>query len=241
VTHSLHRAGVESSFFHDYVVLIRPGNTGKMGITDKCREILCLFEKHKAVNISTGARGRTYKSNYAAEHDIAVILEAFKEGDSPHCVFDSLEKLRNFLADLKTLNYDLPVVVSGLREKVESACNELDAELISHIHSLGIRGNPELVPKGPVLEIITMCGHGLVSKYLVEHLVREVRLGRMSLDSASQELAKPCLCGIFNPQRAKSLLRRLLDEDGVEYTQGEVPGWVVKTAESAVPPRVDSI
>jgi hypothetical protein len=225
---------MKPGLFHDYVVLIRPGcNADKIGITDKCRKILNLFAQHGAVNMSTGARGRTYKGNYAAEHDISVIMEAFKTGDSPHGVFDSLEKLRAFLTDLKTLGYDLPVAVSGLREEVGSICGELDAKLISYICSLGIRGNPEFVPKEPILEIVTMCGHGLVSQYLAEHLAREVKLGQTTLETASLELAKPCLCGIFNPQRAKYLLRKLICEGDAEYAEFEVPGWPAEIPETA--------
>jgi hypothetical protein len=78
-------------------------------------------------------------------------------------------------------------------------------------------------------EIITMCGHGLISRHLVEHLLTEIRNNRMTIEIAATELAKPCLCGIFNPKRGEFLLGRLLQ--GTEYHEGKIRGWTVEVSD----------
>jgi hypothetical protein len=54
-----------------------------------------------------------------------------------------------------------------------------------------------------------MCGHGLVSARLVESLAAAVRAGRCSAEKAALQLARPCVCGAFNPVRAARLLKKL--------------------------------
>jgi hypothetical protein len=77
-------------------------------------------------------------------------------------------------------------------------------------HSLGIHGATEKLPSQAILDISTMCGHGMVAFSLVEHLVDEVKAGRLTVEKAAQELAKQCVCGVFNPVRAAEIIRKLL-------------------------------
>jgi len=42
-------------------------------------------------------------------------------------------------------------------------------------------------------------------------MIHQVKKGKKSLREAAEELAKPCQCGIFNPQRAEKLLAKLQD------------------------------
>jgi hypothetical protein len=51
-----------------------------------------------------------------------------------------------------------------------------------------------------------MCGHGLTSSGLVEKMIEDIRKGKTSPQKASEKLAKPCVCGIFNTTRAAELL-----------------------------------
>ena len=57
----------------------------------------------------------------------------------------------------------------------------------------------------------TMCGHGMVSFNLVRRMVVDVQNKRLSLQEAAIIMAKPCVCGIFNPKRAENLLRQYID------------------------------
>jgi DNA-binding transcriptional regulator YhcF (GntR family) len=50
---------------------------------------------------------------------------------------------------------------------------------------------------------------GLVSGYLVKKMVEDIKKKKIPLKKAAIELAKPCLCGIFNPDRAAKLLKSM--------------------------------
>ena len=51
-----------------------------------------------------------------------------------------------------------------------------------------------------------MCGHSLISPTLIRLKAEEVASGQLTIDEAVAHLAKPCVCGIFNPVRASELL-----------------------------------
>ncbi len=228
MTHSLHRAGTIQDLGCDYVIIIRSEKGyNQEGSAEICKEILKLLQKHGAVNI-TGARGKSYRGNIH-ETSLDSIIEAFKDGNSPYGVFDKREKLESFLRELKEKDYGLSVVVAGLYGVIKSVCDQIGIKPHTTNHSLGIWGNTSLLPKGPVLEITTMCGHGMVSRYLVDDLVKEIQAGSLSEEKAAIELAKPCLCGIFNPNRAEVLLRKLTrgEKKGMESSGvSGVRGWV---------------
>ena len=226
MTHSLHRAGTIEDLGCDYVIIMRAekgyNQAGSAGI---CRELLYLFQKHGAVNI-TGARGPNYKGNIL-ETSLESIEEQFKAGNSPYCVFDTKENLESFLGELKEKDYGLSVVVSGLYDTIQSICDRIGITLHTSNHSLGVWGNTALLPDGPVLEITTMCGHGQVSRYLVDDLVEKVKKGSMTMEKAGIELGTPCVCGLFNPKRAELLLRKLTGNEKEERVSTGVRGWVV--------------
>jgi hypothetical protein len=226
MTHSLHRAGTIEDLGCDYVIIMRPekgyNQAGSAGI---CKEILRLFEKHGAVNI-TGARGTNYKGN-VLETSLDSIVEAFIDGNSPYCVFDTKEKLESFLKDMKERDFGLSVVVSGVYDTVKSICDKIGIAPHTTNHSLGVWGNTSLLPEGPVLEITTMCGHGMVSRYLVDDLVEQIKAGSLSIEKAGIELGKPCLCGLFNPKRAEILLHKLTGKEKKERVDTGVRGWAV--------------
>jgi hypothetical protein len=72
--------------------------------------------------------------------------------------------------------------------------------------SAGVWGQVDRLPSADVMQVTTMCGHGMVAAQLVERRARDVRSGRMTTQQAARELAKLCVCGIFNPVRAERLL-----------------------------------
>lgn len=46
-----------------------------------------------------------------------------------------------------------------------------------------------------------MCGHAMVPFNLVRRMAKAVQKGSLSLEKATEELARPCVCGIFNTKR----------------------------------------
>ena len=57
-----------------------------------------------------------------------------------------------------------------------------------------------------------MCGHGMISRYLVEDVIKRVKAGTMSPREGSLEIGKQCCCGVYNPDRSEKLLRALVDQ-----------------------------
>jgi len=98
--------------------------------------------------------------------------------------------------------------VSGLLANVRRMCAELGLRPHSVNLSLGFHGRTDLLPEPEVLEIVTMCGHGMVGSRLVRSVVERVRTGQLSPREGARELARPCVCGIFNVDRAEQLLTR---------------------------------
>jgi len=71
---------------------------------------------------------------------------------------------------------------------------------------------PKTIVKGykglsGVLELTTMCGHGLVAAKLTESVMAKVEKGTMTLEEGAKILAQPCPCGIFNTDRCIELLK----------------------------------
>ena len=75
---------------------------------------------------------------------------------------------------------------------------------VTTLRTLGVYVLPE-----EELEIITMCGHGLIAANRVRSLVADIRLGYTSAERAGEQVASPCLCGIVNRERAVEVFERL--------------------------------
>lgn len=141
------------------------------------------------------------------------MLKNMKDNSYIHFVFDERGKVSRFLKELKEANFDMYVVVSGIVEEVHQACDEASLEMHTVNFSGGIFGNTDRLPENPVLEITTMCGHGLISTSLVKKMAVGLKKGKGSLREYAIVLANQCQCGIFNPDRAEIILKRLSDQE----------------------------
>ncbi|MFO8055775.1 MAG: hypothetical protein R6V10_00575 [bacterium] len=106
---------------------------------------------------------------------------------------------------------DLPVsiVLSGLFKDVHECCQKTGTTEHTYLHSLGFYGNVADLPAPDELEIITMCGHGLIATNRVRDLAGKVRAGAISAREAAQDVARPCVCGIVNVDRAEKIFECL--------------------------------
>jgi hypothetical protein len=77
-------------------------------------------------------------------------------------------------------------------------------------NSLSIFGRIRRLPSEQVLQITTMCGHGMVPANLVEKVVVEIKRDKKTMREGTVELTRSCHCGIYNPVRAERLLKRLV-------------------------------
>jgi len=203
VTHTLHRQGTAESLEGDYVILAMSAKDyNAEGSAEKLREFLRIALQHNPVNMGD------MKTGNVRCMDAQQIMERVSDTSIVHAVFCDQDAVLQVLRAVKEADLGVSVVVSGLFDRVAACCERAGLQGAPHTveHSLGVWGRTELLPENPVLEISTMCGHGMVSFGLVRALMEDVREGRATAMEAAERLAEPCVCGIFNAERAARLL-----------------------------------
>ncbi|TXT53802.1 MAG: hypothetical protein BAJALOKI2v1_860016 [Promethearchaeota archaeon] len=192
MTHSLHRTGTQESLKEDYVILamLASGYNDKApDARDKMLKIADIMKKNNPVNILTEKAWR-----------ISSVISA---------TYDNKLDVKRVLEDLKKEDLGISIVVEGLIDQVKDLSDQVGLELDSAHLSLGAFGKKDLLPEDKILEITSMCGHHCISPQSVQHYVDLIRKGKTSLKKAAEKLAKPCICGIFNTERAIEILKQL--------------------------------
>jgi hypothetical protein len=204
MSHTLHRCGKHDDLKNDFVVFCMSAKTvNAKGSGPKMRKFFEILKKYPAVNFGDVKTGSRFNSDWQTIHD------GYKDQSVAHYVFSDAEAVGKILKELKEADLGLSVIVSGVFEKVGELCRQAGLPMHTVEYSGGVMGRTERLPKGPVLSITTMCGHGLVSSNLVKKMATQVKKGKKSVSEAAAELAKPCMCGVFNAQRAERLLMEL--------------------------------
>lgn len=208
MTHTLHRVGTEDSLSEDFVLLMMPSkDINHENSAPKLRRFFELALKNDCVRIGDCRLGNQYYQG-----GLDKVLENVQDRAVIHATFKDEESLVKMLKDLKSEDLGLSVVVSGLFEKVDKCCQKAGLQKHTINQSLGRWGNTAKLPSQPVLELNTMCGHGMVAVGLIERVVDEVRQGKTSPEEGAEELFKPCMCGIFSPYRAAKILKSLAEK-----------------------------
>ncbi|MFX0057534.1 MAG: hypothetical protein ACFE8J_04465 [Candidatus Heimdallarchaeota archaeon] len=127
--------------------------------------------------------------------------------------FTNINSVKSVIKSLKEENLGISIVISGLLYEIEKLVNGLDLKMHTVHLSLGTFGKIKLLPSEKILEITTMCGHHCISPQSVEHYLTMVKSKKISIEKAAKNLAKFCICGIFNTSRAKNLLKSIVEED----------------------------
>ena len=127
--------------------------------------------------------------------------------------FKSEEDVVNMLKDLKEEDLGMSIVVSGLVDRVKECSHKAGLEPHTVEHSLGRIGRTDLLPPNEILEIATMCGHSMVSVNFINEMIEKCRKGKCTPEQAAAELFKPCMCGIFNTDRAAMLIRTMIEAE----------------------------
>ncbi|MDR2908548.1 MAG: hypothetical protein LBU86_01510, partial [Oscillospiraceae bacterium] len=138
----------------------------------------------------------------------ARMLNALKEhmDENGRQMADTLIKV---MKALNQADLGFSAVVSGLLDDVDCCARQAGISRHSVDISLGIWGNLDKLPEKEIMEITTMCGHAMISANLVNKLVRDIRDGKTTAQKAALELTAPCVCGIFNTEKAVRLLGEL--------------------------------
>ena len=208
MSHSLHRRGSVCSLKNDFVILVTPAvGINHEGSGPKLWKVLDIITEVGPNNIGSYECGTIYRGV-----TIEDIRSSMPETPRVRCCFDSKEKMFEVLRKVKELDLGLSITVSGLNEDILDMCQKLDIHPHSVNYSLGVHGATEKLPPEEFLEIITMCGHGMISRDLVAKEVEAVKQGRKTPYDAAVTIAQPCVCGIFNVGRAERLLQKYVPE-----------------------------
>lgn len=205
MTNTLHRQGTHDSLARDYVIFLTPARgINRQGCGDKMRSFLGIVLEEGAVNIGTdGANLFTA----TAESMMTVI------NDESHvsATFSDPGALRRVVARLREADLGISVNISGLADEVNEILHSEGLVRHSIEHSLGTFGRNDRLPTRQILELTSMCGHGLVSHNHARKMIDWVKLGKLTPQQAARYLARPCVCGAFNVDRAEELLARAVE------------------------------
>ena len=205
MTHTNHRQGTLESLSKDYVVFMYAAvGINRKDAGPKLQEFLRIGHKYAPINAGSAKAGNMFTTSFDE------IMERVTGGYSIYTVFDDKEKAKAFIKDVVKADIGLSVIVSGLFDEVDKICQAAGIKRHTAQCSLGVWGKREKLPPEEILDITTMCGHGMVSTSLVQRMATEVRKGLTSLEAAASILAKPCVCGVFNPKRAENLLKQCI-------------------------------
>jgi hypothetical protein len=208
MTHTLHRMGNRDNLAGDFAVLAMSAKgineTGSHVAMRRFMELAFALDPVNAGDMKTGNM---------FTHTRQEILDAIQDVSIVHAVFTDEAKVAALLAEVREADLGLSVVVSGLFDRVCELSKAAGVRQHTVECSGGVWGRTERLPDTDVMQITTMCGHGMVAAQLVERVARQVRhdarRGRQTAKQAALELARPCVCGIFNPVRAAALLEAL--------------------------------
>jgi hypothetical protein len=174
------------------------------GSSSKLAKSLKIMQEMGAVNLGDMKTGNAYCL------DPEEIAEHVKDQSIVHGVFTNREDLLKVITALKEADLGMSVVISGLFKEVFEVIRTAGLKPHSVNISLGVWGKKAaLLPREECLRICTMCGHGMISPFLVEALVNDVKKKRITIDEAVIKLSKCCVCGVFNTARAADLIKEL--------------------------------
>ena len=216
MTNTLHRYGNADSFRDDYIIFAMP-SVGKNdeGAIEKLKSFLTICVRHEPSNI--GASGLsslppskdlkpTVHWNRELSPDFQAVIDNVKKAGTAGAVFDSREKAVACLKDVIQADLGLSVNISTSVEGAKDVGHACGIARHSVEYSLGFADPKDHLPRAQILEMATMCGHGMVSFPMVQKMVDMVREGRRTPQQAVATLTRFCPCGVYNPTRALRLI-----------------------------------
>lgn len=208
MSHSLHRYGSVENLKNDFCIYSRAARgVNRDNCGDKLRSILEIYLSENVVNFGSSHSGKCFLAGLKPE-------EYAKSLDNSYGIiatFADRDSVIGVLKKMKAADMGISVVVSGLIDEVKEIAREAELSPHTALLSLGTYGKKEVLPEKETREIVTMCGHSLIGSGLVRSVVRKVRNGEQSTEEAALQLTEPCTCGIFNTERCKELLEKMLN------------------------------
>jgi len=221
MTHSNHRRGSRESLMGDWVVFT--SGAGRIKDRSKHRKQIEILMRHNPVGLGTStldggsSRRLRYVKGWDRSKDSGIQkvysleeIKSHKDLGAGSAVYTNFEDVKAVLKELKEADLGFSIVYSGIFDKVFEACEEAGQGPHTVNLSAETFGKVGLLPEPKILELTTMCGHHMVSQYLVKHLCGQVKRGKMKAQDAAVEMAKQCTCNFFNVVRAEQLINEYI-------------------------------
>lgn len=187
-------------------------------LVEKYRAFLRLALKHNPVNIGDATKGGMFRPrqdlNPTAhwKRDQRPNPEEVIAGIEGHttvaAVFSSYQDMKTFVDEVQNANLGISVNISAPIGDAERCCRETGITRHSVEYSLGFCGRVDKLPDATVLELTTMCGHGMLSAQFAKKMIDWAKESRRSPAELAKTMARFCSCGVFNMTKAE----RILDE-----------------------------
>lgn len=220
MTNTLHRYGNADSFRDDYIVFaIACKGKNDDGAVERLKTFLAICAKHDPVSIGNSESGsyrpsRALRPSAHWDRDLAAdhqhVLDSTEKQRTVAAVFGSRERAEACLAEMIDAGLGLSINIATSVEGAQQVGEACGIKRHSVEYSLETLDPHDRLPDGQVLQLATMCGHGMVSANLAKKMLDMVREGRRSADQAAVTLARFCTCGVYNPVRAKRLIEESL-------------------------------
>lgn len=217
MTNTLHRFGPPESLLKDYIIFAMAARgINDEGAPAKLQTFLQLALKHHPINVGNAVKGGIYRASrrltplahwrrreFVDPEDVVQSIDACT---TVSAVFDDPTNLEAFLRELKAADLGISINIAALTGEARACCQRAGITRHSVEYSLGFHGDLNLLPDRRVLELSTMCGHGMVSHNFAKKMMDWVKEGRRTPAQAATYLAKFCTCGIYNTVRALGIL-----------------------------------
>jgi len=216
MTNTLHRYGKADSFKDDYIIFAIPSRgRNDENCIPKLKEFLKICARHNPVNIGNGQRGtlapgkglnpRTHWDR-GEKPDFDAVIEGVVKPGTVSAVFSNESDARECLLEIIEADFGISVNISTSVENAKDIAGKCGISRHSVEYALSVNDPHDHLPNSQIMELSTMCGHGMVSFNLARKMLDMVREGRRTPEQAVATLTRFCPCGIYNPTRAKRLL-----------------------------------
>jgi len=204
MTHTLYREGNRKNLSNDFILFAVPSRNHIPGTSKNLKKFFKILLKHHPINYGSMDIG----NKYGVEKE--EILAKIGDDSAIHAAFDNEKDFQSALKEVKEADLGISVIASGLMDRVYQLAQEIGIERHTVEYSLGIWGKIENLPDKKILEITTMCGHGMITEKIVKKLIEEVRSHKCTAKKAAEKLSANCHCGIFNTIRAEKLIKEIV-------------------------------
>jgi len=226
MTNTLHRYSEHYAFERppnpkpvrdDYIVFAMASRgINDDALIEKYRTFLRLALKHHPVNLGDATKGGMLRSrrdlNPKAHWrrddrpDPEAVIADIAGHTTVAAVFDRYQNMKTFIDDLCEANLGISVNISAPIDQAQRCCRESGITRHSVEYSLGFCGRLERLPDATILELTTMCGHGMISANFAKKMIDWVKENRRDTRAVARTMARFCSCGVFNISRAETIL-----------------------------------